>query len=132
MKKALFVDGRQRRTQILADASRFASPEWTAGLDDLLQRLADDELHPEADAVVMLLSPVDVDDVRVTEPRQTTPLVERPDIGVRAAEPVFAKQLQRHMPVQAGIPGAVHVGRGTLADSFEHDERSPPRAGWFG
>ena len=60
----------------MSAASR--APNGAAGLHDLLERLAAHQLHPQADAVVVLLGAVDLHDVRVADARQPARLFENP------------------------------------------------------
>ena len=87
----------------------FASAKRTARLDDLFQRLTNDELHPQSDATVMLLRAVHVHDVRMTQAGKASALVERPHVGVRSTEPVLAEELERDVPMQTGVPRAVNI-----------------------
>ena len=54
------VNGRQRRAQVQADQRRFRGTERAARLDDLLERFAAHQLHPQADAAVVLLGAIDL------------------------------------------------------------------------
>ena len=72
------MDGRERRAQIQADEGRFARAKRAARLDGLLERLAAHELHPQADAAVVLLGAVHLDDVRMTHAREPPRLFEQP------------------------------------------------------
>ena len=77
------VHRRQRRAEVQADERRFARAERSARLDGLLERLAAHELHPQADAAVVLLGAVDLDDVRVAHARQAARFLQQPSVGFR-------------------------------------------------
>ena len=65
------VDRRERGADIQSDECRLARTERSAIGDELLERLASDELGPETDATVVLLGAVDLHDVLVAETGQT-------------------------------------------------------------
>ena len=102
------VHGRHRRGQIQPDERRFTRAERPAGLHDLFERLAAHELHPEADAVVVLLGAVHLHDVRMTDPRQAARLFENPAVGLRVIA-VVVQQLQRDFAVQSRVPRPVDL-----------------------
>ena len=77
MQQAGAVHRRERRTQIEADEGRLAGAERASRLDGLLERLAAHELHPQADAAVVLLGAIHLDDVGVAHAREPARLFEQ-------------------------------------------------------
>ena len=61
------MDRGERMAELLPDPCGFAGCERPMHLQQLLERAAVDELHPDADPVVVLLGAVDNDDVGMTE-----------------------------------------------------------------
>ncbi len=108
MQEAGAVHRRQRRAQIQADERRFPRPERAASLEDLLERLAAHQFHPEADAVVVMLGAVHLHDVRVPDPRKAPRLLENPSVRLGMI-PFVVEQLQRYFTLERCVPGAVDL-----------------------
>ena len=90
----------------------------------LFERAALDELHPQADAAVDSFSAVDGDDVRMANACEQPAFFD--DGGLRATLPADTRQqLQRHLAIQAGIPGAIDLAERALADALEHAQMAP-------
>ena len=121
------VDRRERSADIQADECRLARTERSTIGDELLERLASDELRPETDATVMFLGAVDLHDVLVAETGQTPGLFHqaRVRLAAAAASLVVMEQLQRDVAVEVGVPRAEHVAGCTCADEIEEDETPP-------
>ena len=119
---------RERRAQVQPDERGLAAAERPARLNRLLERLAAHELHPQADAVVVLLGTVHLHHVRMTNARQPARLVEqsRVRLGVIA---FVVQQLQRDFAVKRRVPRAVDLAGRALADAIEQRESAPMRAG---
>ena len=124
------VNRRERGADVQSDECRLAGTELAAIGDELLERLASNELGPETDATVVLLGAVDLHDVLVAEPGQTSGLLHHPSLRVTCVGPglVDMKQLQRDVAVELGVPRAKDVARGALADELEEDETAPSPA----
>ncbi len=120
------VHRRQRRAQIQADEGRFARAKWPARLNGLLERLAAHELHPQADAAVVLLGTIHLHDVPMTHTREPARLVEQPPVSFGMV-PLVVQQLERDFTVQRRIPRAVDLARRALADAIEERQASPMR-----
>ena len=99
---------RQRRAEIQADERRFPSPKGAAGLKHLLERLAAHQFHPEADAIVVMLGAVHLDDVRVPDSREAPRLLEDPSVRLGMI-PFVVEQLQRHFTLERCVPRAVDL-----------------------
>ena len=69
------MHGSQRSTHLLADADRFASAH-SSSRDPRCERLAVDEVHPEADATVVTIGSMNGDDVDVTNARELARFVQ--------------------------------------------------------
>ena len=70
------VHGRERAAQILPDEGSFAPAKWTLSFEQLLERAASDELHPQPDTVAMGLDAVNGDDVPVVHAGQEPAFVQ--------------------------------------------------------
>ena len=92
----------------------------------LLERGAANELHPEPDPALARLGAVDADDVRVTETGQDAALAQDPLVqtGGRAAG---AQQLERDLAMQLRVEGPEHLAEGALPHPFADLEVPPPR-----
>ena len=75
MQEAGAVHRRESCTDIEAHECGFARAKRAAALDDLFERLAAHELGPQADAAVVLLGAVDLDDVLVAQACQPSGFV---------------------------------------------------------
>ena len=73
----------QRAAQVDADAGHFPRAHRTGVADHRGQRLALDELHPDADLLVVLIGAVDDDDVGVADAGEVTGFGEGRDRVVR-------------------------------------------------
>ena len=122
------MHGRERRAQIQPDERGFAPAERPARLNDLLERLAAHELHPQADAVVVLLGAVHLNHVRMANARQPARLFEQPRVRLCVIA-VVVQQLQRDFAVERCIPGTIDLARRTLADAIEQRQPAPVRTG---
>ena len=106
----------QRATQVRADARGLARAQRALLLDDLLQRAAADELHPDADRAVARFGAVDRDDVRMAHARQEPAFVDDArGIAQRRGRIVNggrgAKQLERDLSIEVRIPCAIHLAK---------------------
>ena len=121
---------RERGADIQSDECCLAGTELAAIRDELLERLAPNELGPETDATVVLLGAIDLDDVLMAEPGQTPGLLHHHEPAPRPRRPglVDMKQLQRDVAVELGVPRAKDVAGAALADELEEDETPPSPA----
>ena len=126
VQEACSVDGGERGTDVQADEGGLARTERPAGLYELLERFAANELGPEPDAAVVLLGAVDLHDVLVAETGEAPRLVHQP--RGRVAAILGMEQLQRDVAVELGVPGAEHIARRALADELEKDQAAPSPA----
>ena len=76
MDEAGGVDGGERPAQVLAEQRGFAAAERALPLEQLLERVAADELHPQPDAAVVGVDAVHGDDVAVADARQQAAFVQ--------------------------------------------------------
>ena len=95
------------------------------GVDPLLQRLAFEKLHPEADAAVVAVGSVDGDDIGVMYPREEAALsdhrpLERLGVGV-----LDVQELERDISRELRIPCAIHGAVAAPADELPKLQRSP-------
>jgi hypothetical protein len=87
--------------------------------DELMQRAAVDVFHPQTDAIVDPLGPVDGDDVWVTDACEQPAFLDDRRFHLAGLRPVDRHQLERDLPVQARVPRPVHVPEGALPDLLE-------------
>ena len=112
------MDRRERSADIQADECCLARTERSTIGDELLERLAPDELRPETDAAVMLFGTVDLDDVLMAEHGPDAWPLPSGACAPRGRLPrlslVVMEQLQRDVAVEVGVPRAEHVAGCTL------------------
>ena len=119
------VHGGERGAQIEADERRFARAERAARLHGLLERLAAHELHPQADATVVLLGAVDLHDVRVTHAREPPRLFEDAGVCASALIALVVQQLERDFAVERRVPRAIDLAGRPVADAIEERRGGP-------
>ena len=110
-----------------ADLNGFRPTEHFASVDDLFERAAPDEFHPEADACADLLGAVDRDDVRMTDAGEQSAFVDDGRRERIAHGGIRIDQLERHLAIEARVPGAVDLAEDATADSLERAQVSPVR-----
>ncbi len=115
----------QRPAHLLSDAARFTGTQPSFG-HTRGQGFAVDEIHPEADATVMTVCPVNSDDVVVAYARQPARLVQK--VGwLHAAFRFGFEQLQRNGMIE---PRVVRVKDFTVRalSNLAHQEQMAPHA----
>ena len=125
MQQALVVHGRNRLTELNADLSSFRPAEHFAFVNDLLERAAPDEFHPETDPSSNLLGAVDRDYVRMTHAGEQPAFLDDGRRRTVAGRSIRGQQLERHLPIEPGVPGPIHVAECAAADPLEHAQMSP-------
>ena len=108
----------------------FARAQRTVLLDDLVQRAAANELHPDADRAVARFGAIDGDDVRMAHSRQEPAFVDDArGIAQRGGRIVNsggrAEQLERDLAIEVRIPCPIHLAEGAAADRFEQSQVPP-------
>ena len=124
--EAAAVDRGERLAEIDADGRRFLGAQRTAGAQLVFHRAAVDELHPQADEVVRPLDAVDDDDVAVADLGEERSLAEhaaRERAGVLGRD---REELERDVAAER-VARAIDLRESSLADRFEHRQRSPRR-----
>ncbi len=119
--QAMRVQRRHGTADVDADAGRLASAHRAAGGDGVGQRLAVDQLHPQAGLARVVLDAVDGDDVGVTHPGQGAGLAQRRGgpVGERVQE------LDRDFAIELRVPGAVDVAGEARGERLEDQQRAP-------
>ena len=125
MEQALVVHGRDCLTELNADLNSFRPAEHFAIVDDLLERAAPNEFHPETDPSSDLLGAVDRDDVRMTDAREQPAFLDDGRRRTVAGRSIRGQQLERHLPIEPGVPGPIHLAECAAADPLEHAQMSP-------
>ncbi len=111
------------------DGQRRKGDEGTA-VQQLLERVALDELHHDVDEPVLLAHVVDRADVGVLEGRAQAGLPFEAAAGGLALGELGAQRLDDHRPVEARVLGAVGGGLSALAE-LPDDPVVRERAAWF-
>ena len=124
MKQARFMHGRHSAAYFDAHPQCALDAELGAGPEMLLERATVNELHPEPDLPADLLGAVNRHDVGVTDAGEQPSFVNDRR-GALTGERLRRQDLERDVPVQAGVPGAVDLTRGAGADSPEDMEMRP-------
>ena len=124
------VHRRQGAAEVRADARGFARSQRALLLDDLVQRAAADELHPDADRAVARFGAIDRDDVRMAHARQEPAFVDDARwIAERRRRIVNsggrAEQLECDFSIEVRIPCPIHLAEGAAADGFEQSQVAP-------
>ena len=92
----------------------------------MLEGLAANELHPQADLISNLLGAVDGDHVRMPHAREQSAFVDdrrrRPIAGGRTC----GQELQRDFAIEPRIPGAVNLSERAPADPLDEPKMTPP------
>ena len=128
MQKPGAVHSGERGAQIETDERGFARAERPAALHRLPKRLAAHELHPQADAIVVLLGTVDLHDVRVAHAGKPPRLFE--NAGVRLAPiALVVEQLERDVAVERRVPRTKDLAGRTVTNPIEEREAAPMRTG---
>jgi hypothetical protein len=94
------------------------------GLEQIFQRAAFDEFHPEAHTPFGEFRPVDPDHVRVIDLGEQARFVERLRQKVRRRR-VGMEQLERDLPTQRWIPSSIDIAENALTDVLENSQISP-------
>ena len=113
---------RGRRARLRARQTRRAT------LHGLLERLAAHELHPQSDAIIVLLGAVDLHDVRVAHARKPPRLLEDPRVRL-APIALVVEQLERDVAVERRVPRAKDLAGRAVPDAIEEREPAPMRPG---
>ncbi len=112
----------QRRRRIGHDLHRPARRQRPLGLDDVPQRPAVDVLHHDVRQRPVLglglAGVVDRHDRRVVQRCGVLRLAAEPQLERGVAGEVGAQDLYRHVPAQAGVAAAVHLGHTAVAESL--------------
>ncbi len=121
MDQGVRVQRRHGAADVDADAGRLARAHRPAGDDGVGQRLAVDQLHPQARLAAVVLGAVDGDDVRVTDPGQGAGFAQRrrAPVGERVQE------LDRHFAIELRVPGAMDVAGEARGERLEDEQRAP-------
>ena len=123
------VNRGERAAEIDADERRLARAEGPVRGELLLERRAAQQLHPQADALVVHRDAVHADDVRVADAREQAAFVRDPrrvDVLARGAG---AQQLQRDVALEIRVPRAVDVAERAAAEPLDQLEMRPAADG---
>ena len=104
-----------------ADAGGLARAHRAAGEHGLRQRLAVDQLHPQARLAAVVLGAVDGDDVRMADARQGAGLAQRRGGAVLE----LVQELDRDFAIELRVPGAMDVAGEARGERLEDQQRAP-------
>ncbi len=118
---------RDRATEVGANPRRGIRRHHTVHPHDLIERSAADEFHPDSDAPLLTLRPVDVHDMGMSDSREPPRFLQHAGVGGRVpGHAVEPQQLEGHLALQVGFPRAEDVTRRALPDAVEQDQSAPP------
>ena len=109
-----------RATQVDPDQRRLLCPEHAPNRQDLPERQTFDEIHPEADRVVVLIDSAHGHDVGMPHSGQQSSF---PDHGRGLV--CASQDLQRDFSLETGIPRDVDGAETSVADGPADLQRSP-------
>ena len=119
------VHGRQRAAQIQSDQRSFTRAERAVLAQQAPKRTALDEFHPETDAAIDIVGPVDGDDVGMPNSGEQPRFSERARRICGTVLLGWPQQLQRDFTLELVVPGSVHRAERTAADFLENGEVPP-------
>lgn len=123
------MHGRQRAAQGDTDPCDVDRVERAALLELCCQRLAVDELHPDADATVDALGSVDDDHVRVADAGEEPAFVDDRATQLALDGCAVTQELERDLAIEARVPGAIDVAVGAVPDLLDDGQRTPDDTG---
>ena len=85
------MHSRHRAAELETYADSFCGADDLPLVEDLLEGVAANELHPQADPITNLFGAVDSDDVRMPHPSEQSPFVDDCGGGAIAGEPSAGK-----------------------------------------
>ena len=125
MQQAGAVHRRHRATELETDADSFGGADHLSLVEDLLEGLAANELHPQADLIGNLLGAVDGDHVRMPHAGEQSAFVDDRGRRAIAGGGTGGQELQRDFAIEPRIPGAVHLSERAPADLLEEPKMTP-------
>jgi hypothetical protein len=124
------MDGAQSAADCCPYSDQLVRGEWAIRCELLLERSALHELHPDTDASSDPFRPVDRYDVRVTDAREQTSLLDNGRLDCLAVFFGIPEQLQGDVPVEPGIVSAVDVAVRPSPNEFAHLQMAPFERGF--
>ena len=119
------VDGPGRPADVDADECRFARAHGALRGQDVRERLALDEVAPEAGSPLVLVDSVDRHDVRVPHPRHRPRFLEQCARLRVAIESAVQQQLQGDVALERRVEGAVDLAERAAPHAQQVLERPP-------
>ena len=118
------MDGRHGAAQFHTDPDDVGRPEHRAVLQQLFERAAADELHPEADAIADLFGAVNRDDVGMSDSGEQPAFLDERALAGAGRSPGW-NELQGDFTIQARVPGAEHFAERAATDAFDQSKMAP-------
>ena len=119
---------RHRATELETYADSFGGADHLPLVEDLLEGVAANELHPQADLISNLLGAVDGDDVRMPHAGEQSAFVDDRGSRAIAGGGICRQELQRDFAIEPRIPGAVNLSERAPADLLEEPKMTPRQA----
>ena len=125
MQEAGRVHRRHGAAELHADTDDISRGKDGALLEQLLERVPADELHPQADPIADLLRAVDSDDVRMPHFGEEPALPNDRARGGFVRDRSSGQKLQCDFAVEPRVPGAEHFAERAPPDALEKAEVAP-------
>ena len=116
---------RHRAAELETDADSFGGADHLSLVEDLVEGVAANELHPQADPIRNLLGTVDGDDVRMPHPREQSAFVDDCGRGTFAGGAIGRQEFQRDLAIEPRIPGPVDLSERAPADPLDEPKMTP-------
>ena len=129
MQQPRAVHGCERAAHVQADQRGVTRAERSLGGYGLLERVAPDQLHPDADTSLFDGSTVDCHDVWMPQARKQPPFA-RNARRIERGYGVGPHHLQRHLTRKVWIPGPVDDAEAASAELLEEGKLGP-RVDWL-
>ena len=125
VREAGTMDRGERPAEVLADRGSLPGAQPSALAELFFEVPAVNQLHPGADAPIVLVCAVDLHHVLVADSRERPGLAQQPCAALGPADPIRLEQLEGDIPIEIGVVGAVDLGEGALAETPQQNQRSP-------
>ena len=118
------VNGGERTADVLPHAHRLARIQAVPSAHRDLERLAANELHAQADVIVVRLDAVHADNVRVTHLRQGAGLEQQPRLELVVRD-VAMENLDGDFALELWVPGAIDAAERSRSHPLQQPVPAP-------
>src|ERR1041385_5468479 len=112
-------------TEVLSDDHGLRGAANAFALDDLRQRRAVDEIHPESESAAMFVGTVNGDDIRMSDARERSRFMQKPF----AIDERRLQQLERDAVFEPGVARMVDLAKRAFTKLLQQLEVTPLRQG---